>query len=215
MEILQKISAFFNQFRWAITLALLACCIMQQCTISTLRSQLAFVKDKYENPINNINNEATESVSNTDTDYPTTLETDNNTIITIVYFLIALGIILSFAWYKSWWPFSVWLKGKIWQDLNGRVVYTLTATNRGREAVTLNNATIEFINLREQRKFRMPVTDFPLTLTKGTTHTFSVSLQKLMEQHQELTNYKMIRVSVECNGTIRRTLPLGIRWQKA
>ncbi len=127
---------------------------------------------------------------------------------------VAIGALMGWTYYKSKWPFTAALSGKIWQDLRGKVIYTLTIKNRGKEAVSLNNAIIEFINVREKRTFKMPVPDFPLTLTKGTKHSANISLQRLMEQHQELTNYKMIRVGVECNGVVRHTMPLAVKWKR-
>jgi len=215
METFQKVSAYLERYRWIIVTCLFALCISQQCTISSLRSQLEFLKDKYENPVQQSAPTTTEEQTYSE---PETIgyteNTDNNTGTIIGCLFIIVGTMITFAWYKSRWPFTVWLKGKIWQDLNGRIVYTLTANNKGREAVTISDATIEFLNFKEQRKFKMPIADLPLTLTKGTKHTINISLQKLIGQHQELTSYKMIRVSMNCNGTIRHTIPLGVKWQQ-
>jgi len=221
METLVKISAFLNKYRWAITMALFISCIMQQCTISTLRSEISFLKHKYEEPANNellSDNQISKdeiSIEEHSVVPEKTEASDVNSIIIIVIIMISListGIFL--LWKFSIFPFSIWVGGKLWQDLTGKIVYTLKITNRGRETVNVGNAMIEFINFKDQRKFRMPVSDFPLSLTKGTQHTVNVSLQKLLEQNMDLLDYKMIRVSIECNGKKRRTMPLGVKWKR-
>lgn len=219
MELLERVSAFLNKYRWAITMALFVCCIMQQCTISTLRSEMAFLKHKYEEPANNeLLSDKDESVVAEDqfmVDEVDSSESSHSPAILWIIVVLLIAIALFLLWRFSIFPFSVWVGGKLWQDLTGKIVYTLKITNRGREMASVGNAIIEFINFKETRKFKMPVSDFPLSLTKGTQHSVNISLQRLLEQHQELLDYKMIRVSVECNGKIRKTIPLGVRWKKA
>lgn len=217
METLAKISAFLNKYRWAITMSLFLCCVLQQCTISTLRSEISFLKNKYEEPANNellTDNEA-QALPLEETQADEVVANSNSgVIVSVMSIVLLIAIVVFLLWKFSIFPFGIWVSGKLWQDLTGKIVYTLKITNRGRETVNVGNAMIEFINFKEQRKFKMPVSDFPLSLTKGTSHVVNISLQKLLEQHQELLDYKMIRVSVECDGKTKKTMPLGVRWKK-
>lgn len=220
MELLAKVSAFLNKYRWAITMTLFVCCIMQQCTISTLRSEMAFLKHKYEEPANN------ELLSDNEDAYVVDDEvvvdevengatSSSSSVVIWMVVVLALALIVFLLWKFSIFPFGIWVGGKLWQDLTGKIIYTLKISNKGRETVNVGNAMIEFINFKEQRKFKMPVSDFPLSLTKGTQHSVNISLQRLLEQHPDLLDYKMIRVSVECNGKVRKTIPLGVRWKRS
>lgn len=217
METLAKISAFLNKYRWAITMSLFLCCVLQQCTISTLRSEISFLKNKYEEPANNellTDNEA-QALPLEETQADEVVANSNSgVIVSVMSIVLLIAIVVFLLWKFSIFPFGIWVSGKLWQDLTSKIVYTLKITNRGREMVNVGNAMIEFINFKEQRKFKMPVSDFPLSLTKGTSHVVNISLQKLLEQHQELLDYKMIRVSVECDGKTKKTMPLGVRWKK-
>ena len=231
MEILQKISLFFERYRKAITIGLVLCCFMQQCTISTLRSEIEFYRDKYGMSVQN--NETSERTSDiydenraveqtpisgqTENEYKGGDKSMSMTTMAIIFIgIVAVTAVLVMIFRKkSIYPFSVRVSGKLWQDLNGRVIYTLTISNKSNGSAEVDNATIEFINMKERRKFRMPVADFPLTLTKGTKHSVNISLQRLLEQHQELLEYKLIRVAVESDKKVKKTFPLGIKWKKA
>lgn len=221
MEILQKITAFFDKYRTVIMAVLALCCIMQQCTIGSLRSELKYYKNKYETPANNT------PLTDEQTQTPTTpVVTDDSSkggskgmsataLLCIVGGVVAIcGLGIFLLRYKSIYPFTLSASGKIWQDPYGRVVYTLTVKNRGRKSISVTNPMIEFAKIKDKRKFRMPVTDFPMTLTEGTKHAVNIPLQKLLEQHQDLLDYKIIRVSVEGNGKTRKTLPLAVKWKK-
>lgn len=213
MNFIKRILAVIEQWRWTIICLLLAICFMQQHSISALQNELKFIKEKYENPtpLSPAIPEDVPTTYSAPADEPTP---DNSTdAATLIAIVAAIGTIVGWSYYKSKWPFTAALSGKIWQDLSGKVIYTLTIKNRGREPIALSNATIEFINFKEKRTFKMAVPDFPLTLTKGTKHSANISLQRLMEQHLELINYKMIRVGVECNGKVRYTLPLAVKWK--
>lgn len=224
MEILTKISAFLNRYRWAITLSLFVCCISQQCAISSLRNEIAFLRDKYEAPAANeslsddVSSDEVVNIAaeNTSAGNETAESNSNHNTLTIcIIAIVLIGAWLFVAWRRSLFPFNARISGKIWQDFSGRIVYTLTINNHGRADANIDNAMIEFININDRRKFRMPVTDFPLMLTKGTKHSVNVSLQRLFEQNPDLTNFKMIRVSVDINGKRQNTLPLGIRFKTA
>lgn len=217
METLAKISAFLNKYRWAITMSLFLCCVLQQCTISTLRSEISFLKNKYEEPANNelLTDNEVQALPLEETQADEVVANSNSgVIVSVMSIVLLIAIVVFLLWKFSIFPFGIWVSGKLWQDLTGKIVYTLKITNRSRETVNVGNAMIEFINFKEQRKFKMPVSDFPLSLTKGTSHVVNISLQKLLEQHQELLDYKMIRVSVECDGKTKKTMPLGVRWKK-
>lgn len=111
---------------------------------------------------------------------------------------------------------KVSVRGRLWQDLQGRVVFTLTVSNRKQGAsVQFEVPTVEFMALRSRRKFRVPAPDFPITLSGGTSHTVNVSLQRLMAAHPELLSYSVIRMTVAAdNGRTYKTRPVVVRWQK-
>lgn len=226
METLQKITAFLNKYRWAITLGLFVCCVMQQCTINTLRDEIHFLKDKYELTANTAtphSSPASDEVVQHDSDgFSTSSDFEERAKAKkmVWIYVAALSLCLVLVWIIcaklfSLWPFNASVKGKLWQDLNGRVVYTLTVKNRGRKDISVGNAIIEFISFKEKRKFKAPVTDFPITLSKGTAHAVNIPIQKLIEQHRELMDFKAIRMSVECNGKQKFTLPVGVKWKTA
>lgn len=224
MEILQKITAFFDRYRTVIMAVLALCCIMQQCTIGTLRNELKYYKNKYEAPANNTPlSEQMNSDQGPNQTAPVLSDGSKGgskgmSAATLMFilggFVVLAGAGIFLLRYKSIYPFTLSASGKIWQDPYGRVVYTLTVRNKGRKPVNVANAMIEFAKIKDRRKFRMPVADFPMTLTEGTKHSVNIPLQKLLEQHQELLDYKMIRVSVDGNGTVRKTFPLAIRWKR-
>lgn len=226
MGFLFKLKNFLERYRWAITMALAVLVIMQHCTISTLQKELRFVRDKYEVPAtvkttptdNSATNAAPQEAVRTAP--PATAEEaprgglrDNN-YWAIVALVLLVGLTVFVLYRKGKLPFGVHVSGKLWQDLNGRVVYTLSVRNRTRKDVTVEKAQIEFIRFRAKRKFTMPVPDFPITLSAGTSHSVNISLQRLLESDQTLLDFKVIRVSVECNARRRRTAPIGVKWKR-
>lgn len=232
MEKLLKIQAFLNKYRWAITWGLFICCIVQQCTISTLRSEVRFLKDKYtlesvaatqqrdlaelqEGEITVQSVESEPADISDPGDVTIRLVNSYDLVITMLW-LIAGGVVyFIFAWFISLPPFDVKGTGQLWQELSGRIVYTLRVKNRSRKAVTVSDVVIVFRNFTEKRKFKVPVADFPLMLSKGTSHTVNISLQKLFEQHPELTKYKMVTAYFQCDGKRRGAMPLIVKWKTA
>lgn len=232
MNFIYKLRTWLERYRWAITMALVVCVIMQHCTITTLQKELKFVRDKYEVVTPNTS-KLTSSITISDSistqqkpeieaekksEIPAeeTTQTESQPIpyVTIIISIILLSLLLYILYKKGKLPFGINVNGKLWQDLNGRIVYTLTVKNKTRKDVLVENAMIEFMKIGATRKFRMPVTDFPITLSSGTSHSVNISLQKLFEQNQQLFDYKAIRTSVDCNKRLHRTLPLGVKWKR-
>ena len=230
MNFLYKFKNFLERYRWAITMALVVLVVMQHCTITTLQKELKFVRDKYEVPVASKPATATAPTVSDATTYesPATSakqqqNTDNEqgkggradnmywAIILGAALLTSLVIIL---YKKGKLPFGIHVSGKLWQDLNGRIIYTLSVRNKSRKDVLVDKAIIEFVKFRSTRKFAMPIPDLPITLSGGTSHSANISLQRLLEKDQQLLDYKVIRVSVECNERRRRTAPIGVKWKR-
>lgn len=228
--LLQSFSQFFSRYRWIIISLLFIYVVAQQCTISRLRNEIEFLHSKYETYVPYKSDSSAMTVSGADIMYQnpdgealiikqhdnlnqTSDSTDS--MIGWVIMIILLIVLLFFMLYRfGFLPFSVNVSGKVWQDLNGRVIYTLQIKNGSRKAVNITNPMIEFAKVGDKRKFRMPVADFPLTLQPSTKHIVNVSLQKLIEQNQSLMDYKTIRASVDCNSRVHRTFPLVVRWSR-
>lgn len=228
MNLFIKIISWVRQYQPIIIVGLIICIVMQHCTINQLQNELKFVREKYEvvapqqiisvdkisNADSTIQSQQPDVSSVSKEEITSTKTKSKSPIVAILCLLCSL--VVAFFLFKAMGklPFMLNVTGKLWQDLNGRIIYTLTIKNKTRNDVTVDNAMITFIKRGDTRKFRMPVADFPITLSKGTTHSVNVSLQRLFEQNQDLFNYRAIRVSVDCNGKRKNTLPFAIKWKR-
>lgn len=228
VDFFQKTLAFFKRYNWVFAVSLLVCVIVQSRTISQLRDEVQFLHDKYETYVPYKPDSSALGIAGADIVYQQadgealiikqqepSKEGEKSSATSWIIMSIILIAFLAFLLYKfGLLPFGVNVSGKVWQDLNGRIIYTLHVKNASRKSVTVTNPIIEFGKSNDKRKFRMPVADFPLTLQPSTKHAVNVSLQKLIEQNQSLMEYRTIRVSVDCNNRTYRTFPLVVRWSK-
>lgn len=210
-EIFLKISAFIRQYVGHICWALFCVTIMQQCMISSLRSELLKVKageigdvpgavESYVDPVVTVNN-----TNDSNMGWIVAGSILALLAIAVVYLLFRLG--------KIKLPFGVAVTGKMWQDLQGNVVYTLTVKNSTRKQVEISDAMVEFLDTKDKRKFRMPVKDLPMTLQKGTSHSITVSLMKLFMNNPDLRAKKALRVTIKVDGKEKHTLPQPYKMQ--
>ncbi|MCR5696822.1 MAG: hypothetical protein K6G73_07600 [Marinilabiliaceae bacterium] len=228
MNYLLKFSAWLKRNSTYVIWGLLICVIMQQCTISALQKEISFLQDKYTttspsrlsdeeiaNKAGEVEQSSSDSQSVKEIDVEPTHESKNSS--SIVSIIISTTLLILFAYLLLWMqgllPFCVSIKGKLWQDLTGKIVFTLSIANRTRKSQNVSNATICFIG-KNNRRFRMPVADFPLDMQPHTKHVVNVSLQRLLEQNQDLLDYKALRAEVECNGKICKTFPLVVKWKR-
>lgn len=138
------------------------------------------------------------------------------TILVVLGILLLLSLAIVYVLYrlgKIKLPFVVSVTGKMWQDLQGRVVYTLTVKNSTRKQVEISDAMVEFMDTKKRRKFRMPVKDLPMTLQKGTSHSMTVSLMNLFMNNPDLRAMKALRVLVKVDGKEKHTLPQPYKMQ--
>ncbi|MDO4462678.1 MAG: hypothetical protein Q4C30_09370 [Bacteroidia bacterium] len=215
MDMLNRVGMFIRQYLGPICWGLFCVCIMQQCMISSLRGELLKMKageiavnDMVEGAISAIENAIPEVVER---------ESSSNTgwiVTAVILLLLAVGVVyLLFRMGKIKLPFGVAVTGKMWQDLQGRVVYTLTVNNKSRKQVEISDAMVEFMDVKKKRKFRMPVKDLPLTLQKGTSHSMTVSLMNLFMNNPDLRAMKALRVLVKVDGKEKHTLPQPYKMQ--
>lgn len=224
-QILSQISNFLSRHRTAITVALFVCVVMQQCTISRLSQEIVFLREKYENPIatpaasakqlaDDIAQKAGDAL---DGALPSEAQETSGTT-TALYWVFGIAMAVVVYWLLArrfgLFPYLLNAKGRIWQDLQGRVVYTLTIKNKTRRDISVQDAMIEFMGIRDSRKFKAPTSELPMTLAPGTQHSINLPLQRLLERDQQLMNYKAIRAMVTADGKTVRALPLGVRWKK-
>ncbi len=215
-NILEGLQRFFERYRTAIITGLLFIVIGQQCTISSLRQQVA-LREKM--PV------VQEMVDEDDFVNGNESEGDVNEVVSerqgkdwtrYQLVILVLAIVVAY-WFvakkRNLPPFMVSASGKIWQDLTGRVIFSINISNRTNENATIDSALIEFVGIRDSRKFKVPVADFPLTLTPMTKHKVNISLQKILEHDASLRDYKAIRATIMKGGKAIRTLPVGVRWK--
>lgn len=179
---------------------------MQQCMISSLRSELLKVKAGEIALSENVDVVASE-IQNTSSS-----SMGWGWIITLCILVGAVLYVL-YRMGKLKLPFGVSVTGKMWQDLQGRVVYTLTVVNKSRKQVEVSDAMVEFLDMKNKRKFRMPVKDLPMTLQKGTSHSMTVSLMNLFMNNPDLRAMKALRVMVKVDGKEKHTLPQPYKMQ--
>lgn len=223
-KILFDFAAFVNKHQRGILYGFMIICLFQQCKINSLQREVAFLSDLVHAPTAPALEVPDVEVPEDVPDVPSSVLPDVSEPVAAGEFplvwavvgavVVALGIYGFMAYRKGWWPLGVRLKGKLWQDLYGRVNYTLTVRNLSKLGLTVSDAQIEFIRMGSSRKFRIPLADFPLAMCGGTSHTVNISLQKLLESHADLLDYKVIRLSVMCKGRRVNTLPLGVRWKR-
>lgn len=222
-SIFKKISDFVQRYIYYICVALLICNIMQQGTISRLQQtvvqlqqQAGMVADSAAvSSVAGVQDQPVADGREAYTGDPA-LEGKSNGWLWAVAILIGVLMGVAYVLYrmgKFAIPFTVSVVGKLWQDLQMRPVYTLTLRNNSRKAVEFNNAMIVFVTKsRQQRKFRMPIKDLPMTLQPGTSHSFTVSIQRLMEQNPDLMGTVVISVQVEAGGKVKKTFPQGVKF---
>lgn len=222
-EIFLKISAFVRQYIGHICWALFCVTIMQQCMISSLRSELLKAK---AGEVEAVGQGAVSEVPEVGVDPGSAVDsaiavgnTNNSnmgTILVVLGILLLLSLAIVYVLYrlgKIKLPFVVSVTGKMWQDLQGRVVYTLTVKNSTRKQVEISDAMVEFMDTKKRRKFRMPVKDLPMTLQKGTSHSMTVSLMNLFMNNPDLRAMKALRVLVKVDGKEKHTLPQPYKMQ--
>ncbi len=205
-EIFAKLSAFIRAYLGPLCWALFCVTIMQQCMISSLRSELLKVKAGEIALSENVDVVASE-IQNTSSS-----SMGWGWIITLCILIGAVLYVL-YRMGKLKLPFGVSVTGKMWQDLQGRVVYTLTVVNKSRKQVEVSDAMVEFLDMKNKRKFRMPVKDLPMTLQKGTSHSMTVSLMNLFMNNPDLRAMKALRVMVKVDGKEKHTLPQPYKMQ--
>lgn len=209
--IMQRVAQFVDRYHRGIIIGLLLCCVLQQCTINQLRSDRDHLlnSDTVVSQLNDVVDEADDTLRDAVSDGS---HQSNTGLITFVIILVVLLAVIG-AYRFGLFSGGVTLKGTIHQDMTGRIIYSLTINNRSRKAVTVDNTQIEFRNTQQERKFRTPVPDFPLTLTARTKHTVNISLRQLLERNPDLIDYRFIRSSIECDGVRRYSIPLSVKWK--
>lgn len=222
-EIFLKISAFVRQYIGHICWALFCVTIMQQCMITSLRSELLKAKAGEveavgQGAVSEVPEVGVEPGSAVDSAIAVGNTNNSNmgTILVVLGILILLSLAIVYVLYrlgKIKLPFVVSVTGKMWQDLQGRVVYTLTVKNSTRKQVEISDAMVEFMDTKKRRKFRMPVKDLPMTLQKGTSHSMTVSLMNLFMNNPDLRAMKALRVLVKVDGKEKHTLPQPYKMQ--
>lgn len=222
-EIFLKISAFVRQYIGHICWALFCVTIMQQCMISSLRSELLKAKAGEveavgQGAVSEVPEVGVEPGSAVDSAIAVGNTNNSNmgTILVVLGILLLLSLAIVYVLYrlgKIKLPFVVSVTGKMWQDLQGRVVYTLTVKNSTRKQVEISDAMVEFMDTKKRRKFRMPVKDLPMTLQKGTSHSMTVSLMNLFMNNPDLRAMKALRVLVKVDGKEKHTLPQPYKMQ--
>lgn len=211
-DIFLKMTAFIRQYVGHICWALFCVTIMQQCMISSLRSELLKAK---AGEIGDVSG-AVESYVDPVVTANDTNNSNMGTILVVLGIFILLALAIVYILYrlgKIKLPFVVSVTGKMWQDLQGRVVYTLTVKNSTRKQVEVSDAMVEFMDTKKRRKFRMPVKDLPMTLQKGTSHSMTVSLMNLFMNNPDLRAMKALRVLVKVDGKEKHTLPQPYKMQ--
>ncbi len=218
MNYLLKFSAWLKRNSTYVIWGLLICVIMQQCTISALQREISFLQDKYtvSTPSHVSDDEIAQPSDEQPApqiDEPTAPRSSSSIVSIIISIAILLLMAYLYLWMRALLPFCVSVKGKLWQDLSGKIVFTLSIANRTRKPQNIDNAMICFIG-KNSRRFRMPVTDFPLEMQPHTKHVVNVSLQRLFEQNQDLLDFKALRAEVECNSKVRKTFPFVLKWKR-
>lgn len=219
-NIIERLKQFVTQYRYLIIATLLGMVVLQQCHVWQMRrlshGGAAEPQGTTEAPM--LHDSVVEHA-----DEPR--DTTGTWVLWVPMAALAvLTVLLARARRRGQDPLQDFLdrfrkvsvRGRLWQDLQGRVVFTLTVSNRKQGAsVQFEVPTVEFMALRSRRKFRVPAPDFPITLSGGTSHTVNVSLQRLMAAHPELLSYSVIRMTVAAdNGRTYKTRPVVVRWQK-
>ena len=212
-DMIERIKRFVTQYRYFIIATLLGMVVLQQCHVWQMRrlshGGAAEPQSTTEAPM--LHDSVVEHA-----DEPR--DTTGTWVLWVPMAVLAvLTVLLARARRRGQDPLQDFLdrfrkvsvRGRLWQDLQGRVVFTLTVSNRKQ------GASVQFMALRSRRKFRVPAPDFPITLSGGTSHTVNVSLQRLMAVHPELLSYSVIRMTVAAdNGRTYKTRPVVVRWQK-
>ncbi|MCF0190276.1 MAG: hypothetical protein HUJ96_03325 [Marinilabiliaceae bacterium] len=199
----KSVVAFVKKYMGSICMGLLIVCIMQQCAISELRERIingGTLVDKVEKSISN------------SVEIPIK-ETSYSAWVWIVVCIILLAAALYILYRFGKLPIGVNVSGKMWQDLQGRIVFTLNVRNNKKSPVEVSEAMVEFIGKSGKRRFRMPVNDFPMTLQSRTSHSVTVSLQRLFDLNSDLRNMMALNVAVKCNGKTKSTLPQPFKFK--
>lgn len=220
-EIFLKVMSFMRQYVGHICWALFCVTVMQQCMISSLKSELLKVKaGEIEVAAPGGTSPEPSVISGGDVDAVVSVDNTNSTDMGTLLIVLGIILLLTFAAVyilyrvgKIKLPFVVSVTGKMWQDLQGRVVYTLTVKNGTRKQVEISDAMVEFMGTKNRRKFRMPVKDLPMTLQKGTSHSMTVSLMNLFMNNPDLRAMKALRVLVKVDGKEKHTLPQPYKMQ--
>ena len=222
MNQLQKLSAWIKQHNTGIMWGLLFCIIVQQIVISSLQRDVRFLQEKYTvAPTNVATGDSIPSqimVNQPQYEEEEQYEIPGQKIrggdiaMFVISLLLVVGLLYLLLASRGALPFCVSIKGKIWQDLSGKVVFTLNIANRTRKSQNIDNAMISFIG-KNSRRFRIPVNDLPLEMQPRTKHSVNVSLQRLFEQNQDLLGYKTIRAEVTANGKTIKSFPIFVKWQ--
>lgn len=211
MKQLNEFIAFVKKNRVIIYTLIGVALLLQICSTGT-NSPVLRDKDTVENNISILKEN---SISEKPTiPIPEQPKNDFNTLLIMAFLVLAFFVAKRFGLLEKAFPKMVvfrvvHLKNKT----NGNLVLKVFLLNKTNKSISFNHPTIEFFKGSKKREFVIKniggLNYFPLTLTPGTGHRFTIDTQKFYSTVDNMHNYKLVRMSIP---TISGKKYTSIKW---
>ena len=123
---------------------------------------------------------------------------------------------VAYMWVNAIFPVGLSFRGRLAQNAQGQLVFSIRVRNRSRKVVELDRAQVNFVMGPSQvRRFRAGVPSLPISLQPKTTYEAQINLTGLISANIELCKAKAISLSLMANGRMHSTLPRPVKFKTA
>ncbi len=134
----------------------------------------------------------------------------------IVLAVVAVFGAVAYMWVNAIFPIGLSFRGRLAQNAQGQLIFSIRVRNRSRKVVELDHAQVNFVMGPSQvRRFRAGVPTLPISLQPKTGYEAQINLTGLISANIELCKAKAISLSLIANGRMHSTLPRPVKFKTA
>ena len=229
-EILRRVQSWVSA-HWRVVMALLCMVVfMQQCTINRLHWEL----DRLSRPVRpdaSADSAMRAAVADTASvaavaDTASVAARQGGAasagsfpawgVVLIVLAVAAVFGAVAYMWVNAIFPIGLSFRGRLAQNAQGQLIFSIRVRNRSRKVVELGHAQVNFVMGPSQvRRFRAGVPTLPISLQPKTGYEAQINLTGLISANIELCKAKAISLSLMANGRMHSTLPRPVKFKTA
>lgn len=220
-EILRRVQSWVSA-HWRVVMALLCMVVfMQQCTINRLHWEL----DRLSRPVRpDASADSAMRAAVADTASVAARQGGAASagsfpawgVVLIVLAVAAVFGAVAYMWVNAIFPIGLSFRGRLAQNAQGQLIFSIRVRNRSRKVVELGHAQVNFVMGPSQvRRFRAGVPTLPISLQPKTGYEAQINLTGLISANIELCKAKAISLSLMANGRMHSTLPRPVKFKTA